>query len=643
MDGTSASGGKKDLMGLISRMNKVFVPEGRKKDLLEILNSTGRMSLTEAAEKIGLDNLQANKLAEQLRAEGRILIEKHYLKEPDLESVDYNTKQAGLSELSVKKVPVHTPEVPKARVTPPEMTASAEAKPGEAKVPEAKEKRREEKTIEIDVESYTVKVDDIHYSIRIVDTGDFVPHYLVAMPRIDFVTRALLDETKRALIGEIQIESREVFDPEKFQKLRTKFLTRAREKLKSVLQKASDEYIAVLSRILVNEMIGLGDMEYLLLDDNIEEVVVNSSRDVVWVYHRKHGWLKSNVLIPTEDLIMNYSSRVAREVGREITHLKPMLDAHLISGDRVNSTLYPISTQGNTITIRRFSRTPWTAIHLIDPKLQTFSPEIAAFLWMAVEYEMNVLIAGGTASGKTTILNALMPFMPANQRIISMEDTRELNLPEYLHWVPLTIRPTNPEGEGGVSMLDLLQNSLRMRPDRVIVGEVRARAETEVMFEAMHTGHSVYSTFHAERASEVIERITSPPMSIPPAVLKSLHLIVIQYRNRRTKQRKTFEVCEITKDESDVPTLNTLYKWNPITDTIDKMYPSIRVKDDLAMFTGMTESDIESDLHGKRMILEWMLENKIYGVNDVGRIVTEYYLDKQVVLDLIKSKDVKIK
>jgi len=231
--------------------------------------------------------------------------------------------------------------------------------------------------------------------------------------------------------------------------MKIKFLTKAKEKLKRVLSKESENSIAMLSRVLVNEMVGLGDIEYLLADSMLEEIVVNSSKDVVWAYHKRYGWLKTNIQISDEEMIRNYSSRVAREVGREITHMNPLLDAHLATGDRINATLFPISTSGNTITIRRFSRTPWTMVHMIDPAFGTISEEAAAFLWLAIEYEMSMLVSGGTASGKTSMLNALMPFMPANQRIISIEDTRELNLPDFLHWVPLTTRPPNPRGEGG--------------------------------------------------------------------------------------------------------------------------------------------------------------------------------------------------
>ncbi len=488
-----------------------------------------------------------------------------------------------------------------------------------------------------EVESYNISLDELTLEVKIMDVGDYVVHYQVCLPDIDFITSALLDETKRSLVGEIQFETQNILSPDKFRELRARFLERAKEKLAKVIKKASTGDISMLSRVIVNDMVGLGDIEYLLGDGHLEEIVVNSSKDVVWAYHKKYGWLKTNIQIPSEDMIMNYSMRIAREIGREITHLEPLLDAHLSTGDRINATLFPISTTGNTITIRRFSRTPWTMVHMIDPKFGAITPEAASFLWLAVEYELSMLISGGTASGKTSMLNALMPFMPANQRIISMEDTRELNLPEFLHWVPLTTRPSNPRGEGEVSMLELVENSLRMRPDRIIVGEVRKKRETEVLFEAMHTGHSVYGTFHANRAQEVIDRITGPPMSIPGLVMGSLPLVVIQHMNRKTGQRRTLEIAELVKGETELPKPNILYMWSAKKDKLLPASPSIRVKEELELFSGMDEKEIKEDLKGKQKILGWLLEHDIRGVNDVGKIITEYYIDKDAVLDLVEG------
>ncbi|MBM3309379.1 MAG: hypothetical protein FJY77_03910 [Candidatus Altiarchaeales archaeon] len=587
----------------------------KQEELLEIINKAGKIKLDDAAKKIGLKPEQVAKLAELLRRSDKIKVNFGFLKEPEFEILSSEAER---------------PEEKK-------------PKPGEVEVQKEVEVARpstkeEPPKKEVDVEKYDLVIGNVRLPARVVDTGDYVYHYMLSMPHIDFVTKALLDEVKRSLVGEIQIETRDIVDTEKFSRLKARFLVRSKEKLKTVLKKASEEQIELLSKIVVDEMIGLGNMEYLLSDDFVEDIVVNSSKDVVWIYHKKYGWLKTNILIPTEDMIRNYSSRIAREVGREITHLQPLLDAHLISGDRVNATLTPISSFGNTISIRRFSRVPWTMIHLLDPKVKTISLDAAAFLWLAIEYECSILVAGGTASGKTSMLNALMPFMPANQRILSMEDTRELNLPEYLHWVPMSIRAPNPQGEGEVSMLDLIVNALRMRPDRIIVGEVRRKREAEVLFEAMHTGHSVYGTFHAEQAYEVVDRITSPPMEIPGQVMKSLHLIVVQYRNRRTGQRRTFEITELTKEgEGNKPGLNTLFKWQPKSDMVEPLYPSVRIKDALELFGGLTEKETQEDLAGKKDILKWMLEKNIRNVNDVGKIVAQYYVDRNVVLDAVRG------
>jgi len=587
--------------------------EEKKTALLELVRSFGRLNLDTAAEKLNVDKKTIYVWSEQFKKQGILYIEPHFLKAPDIVAADK------LSKAIKKKAPEK--DLPK--------------KKGEKEKKPLKDTGQE-------IEKYNIKVGETEIPIKITNTGDYVYHYEIEFPHIDFVTRALLDETKRSLVGEIQIETHTILDAEKFNLIKTKFLKRAKEKLGAALKEASEDKVNILSRILVNEMIGLGDLEYLLADDFLEEVVVNNSRESVWIYHKNHGWIKTNLVIPTEDMVHNYSSRIAREVGREITHLEPLLDAHLASGDRVNATLFPISTAGNTITIRRFSRVPWTMVHMIDPKTKTLSVDAAAFLWLAVEFEFSILVAGGTASGKTTLLNALMPFMPANQRILSMEDTRELNLPGYLHWIPLTIRHPNPHGEGEISLLDLIQNSLRMRPDRIIVGEVRRKRETEVLFEAMHTGHSVYGTFHAEQAYEVIDRITNPPMNIPGTVLGSLHLVVVQYRNRRTGIRRTFEISELTKG-ADNPDLNTVFRWNPHSDDVESVYPSIRIKEELELFAGMTEKDVLENLAGKKKVLEYLLKKNIKEVDEVGMVVTKYYMNKEDVIDKVeKGKDIKI-
>jgi len=259
-------------------------------------------------------------------------------------------------------------------------------------------------------------------------------------------------------------------------------------------------------------------------------------------------------------------------------------------------------------------------------------------------------VAGGTASGKTSFLNAIMPFIPPNQRVISIEDTRELMLPKFMHWIPLTTREPNPEGKGEVSMLDLMVNSLRMRPDRIVLGEIRRQREAEVLFEAMHTGHSVYATLHADNAEQVRRRLISPPIELPESMLEALHLVIVQFRHRARGIRRTFELAEVVPKESERGfrvDINVLYRWNPKKDSFDKVIKSdslfdrsekTRLFDEISMRTGKKAKEIEEDLKEKQVILQYMLDNKINHVNAVGKMIAEVYRDKGYVLEAIKKK-----
>jgi flagellar protein FlaI len=265
------------------------------------------------------------------------------------------------------------------------------------------------------------------------------------------------------------------------------------------------------------------------------------------------------------------------------------------------------------------------------------SPEIAALLWLCIQYELNIMVAGGTASGKTSVLNSICSLIPATQRILSIEDTRELSLPEALHWnwVPMSSRKANPEGQGGVTMLDLMVESLRMRPDRIIVGEVRRKEQAETMFETMHTGHSVYSTMHADTVEQLESRLIEPPIEVPKTEIGALQLIVVQYRDRRKGARRTLEVAEILSQEGDDNSLalNYLFKWKPRTDTFEKINSSIRIMEVLNLHTGMTHSEIEKDLESKQNILVWMSRHKLKDVDKVGKVMKIYYKTPSIIIE----------
>ncbi|MBR9705382.1 CpaF family protein [Candidatus Pacearchaeota archaeon] len=487
------------------------------------------------------------------------------------------------------------------------------------------------------LESYEIIVDKAKVKVEIKKEKTHV-EYCLQVPEINIATLALLNEVRNELVTASNIGMKEILDPNAFNDIKKRFMSSAKELLESKLPKIKLEMKEFLIGKLMQDMLGLGEIEFLVNDISLEEIVIPTSKEPIRVYHKRYGWLKTNIKVSREDEIANYSNIIARRVGRQINVLSPLLDAHLISGDRVNSILYPISTKGNTITIRKFARDPYSIIDLINNK--TCDIDTAVLIWLAIEYEMNILISGGTASGKTVLLNACMPFIPPNHRVISVEDTRELMLPEFLYWTPLVTRLPNPEGKGGVTMLDLLINSLRMRPDRIILGEMRRQEEAMVLFEAMHTGHSVYATLHADSAAETVNRLTNPPLNIPHNLLKAVNLNVIMFRDRRKGIRRILQIAEFNSSQ-DRASANIIYRWVPEEDKIIKHSENSRFFEDISRNTGMNQKEINDNLNEKKIIIQSLIKNKIRDLNDFGSIINLYYSDKEELLRLISHNNIK--
>ncbi len=483
--------------------------------------------------------------------------------------------------------------------------------------------------------SYPIDVDGAKVTVEIKkDGGNYI--YSLNVPKFSLGTESLLRYVKNELITSATINLQELSEQESFVKMKKRFLGEINSILKEKLPHLEKETEQMLAGVLMQDMLGLGNIEFLINDPNLEEIVIQSSKEPIRVYSKKYGWLKTNISIPTEDNIINYANIIARRVGRQITVLDPLLDAHLLTGDRINAVLYPINSKGSTIIIRKFSRDPYTMIDLIKNK--TCNLEIASLIWLAVEYEMNILVSGGTASGKTSFLNACMPFIPPNHRIISIEDTRELVLPDFLYWNPLVTRTPNSEGKGKVTMLDLLVNSLRMRPDRIILGEMRKHEEAMVLFEAMHTGHSVYATVHADSAPETISRLTNPPISIPANLLKAVNLNVVMFRDRKKGIRRISQVAEFDT-EGDRANSNIIYRWVPEKDQIIVHRESMRFFEDLSRHTGLSESDIKKELEERKKILDWLIKNNLRSIKEVGNTIELFYQNKEKLTEMMRKND----
>ncbi|HSB47323.1 MAG TPA: type II/IV secretion system ATPase subunit [Candidatus Bilamarchaeum sp.] len=505
--------------------------------------------------------------------------------------------------------------------------------------PEPEEKEEQAPAVSVEprpkvalLSAYSFSSEGLPVEVKIFRRGDFVPRYEVTIPGIAEGTKLILEtKLKGELVTEVKLDISEILDPKKFEEVKAKFLEAAKKILERNFPSLPEDKKGILAVYLLQKTLGLGELEALLSDEQLEEVVVNNARDPVNVYHKKYGWCKTNLRLKSEETVYDYASMIARKVGRQINVLNPTLDAHLPTGDRVNATLFPISSFGNTITIRKFSKNPWTITSFIKSK--TVSSDVAALIWLCIQNELSLLVSGGTGSGKTSFLNAMSGLIPANQRIITIEDTRELTLPSFLHWVPMTVREPNPEGKGEVTMLDLMVNALRQRPDRILVGEIRRQREAEVMFEAMHTGHSVYATLHADNADQTISRLTNPPINVPHEMLDALAGIVVTFRHRRFNIRRVLEFAEMNKKgEADV-----IYRWDLKTDKTRGVKKMTALVDTLSLYSGLGEKEIEDDVAEKVEVLDWMVKRGYDGVDQVGEIVSSYYMSPEETLDTVRK------
>ena len=482
------------------------------------------------------------------------------------------------------------------------------------------------------IDEYNFNSKDIPIKITVYNKkGEFVPIYNVAISSLSRSTEIILEKIRKELVKQVSLGMVEITDVKKSTIIEEKFKETIRILIDRYFPDAVEETKGFLTTYLIQKSLGMGNIEILMDDRLLEEIAINSAEEPVWIYHKKHGWLKTNIFLGDEEQIIHYSTMIGRKVGRQISVLEPLLDAHIGEGDRVNATLMPISSHGNTITLRKFSRDPWTITSLL--RFGTISPSAAALIWEGIQYELSAIIAGGTASGKTSMLNVLANFFPPNQRIISIEDTREIRLPKFLHWLPMNTRMPNAEGKGGVTMLDLLVNSLRMRPDRILVGEVRRAKEAEVLFEAIHTGHSVYATFHANNVHEAITRLTSPPIDVPLSMMPGISMIIVQMRNRRTGLRRTFQIGEIMPDAKP----NVLMQLDLKKDVLCHANKSKAINDTLQLYTGNSPAEIKADLDEKEEILKYLVKKNIETIDSVGLLMARYYTEHDDLLKQIKS------
>jgi flagellar protein FlaI len=467
--------------------------------------------------------------------------------------------------------------------------------------------------------------------VQILKTEDYALSYRVSFQGIGDATKLLLMSFRRELATMVAIDPTRIEDKEYVDELNRKYIDASELLIDKYVPGTRPDVKKLLIAYILNIMLGLGELEAPLADDNLEEVAVNGARSQIWVFHKELGWCKTNIKPASEEMIYDQAEQIGRRTGKQITNLSPLMDAELPDGSRVNATLYPVSQTGNTITIRKFSKNPWTMPMMI--KNGTVSPDIAALTWLCIQNEMSIMFSGGTASGKTSFLNATSVFFPVNRRIISIEATRELSLPSFLQWIPMVSRQPNPEGKGEVTLYELMINALRQRPDIVVVGEVRTEKDAETLFEAIHTGHAVYGTVHADNAQDTIVRMTNPPINVPKIMMNALGAAVVLFRHRTKGIRRVLEFGEVLRTGD----INVLYRWNLADDRFVQIAEFTRLAEQLTLYGGLTRKEIASDVEEKMKVLNWMVANNVVDVDDAGSVVASYYKNPSKIMDVVNS------
>ena len=364
----------------------------------------------------------------------------------------------------------------------------------------------------------------------------------------------------------------------------------------------TSDRIAVLSYYLTRNFLGYGKLDAILRDDKIEDITCNGSNIPLYIYHRKYGNIKTNCIFTREELNKTVL-QLAQKADKQISLTSPLVDAALPNGARIQLTYSNIiSDKGSSFTIRKFKTAPITPTELIASN--TYSAELMAHIWLAVENRKSIIIAGGTASGKTSTMNAASFFIPESAKIVSLEDTREIQLP-HTNWLPLKTRETRTvETEGDITMFSLLKSALRQRPEYIIVGEVRGK-EAQTLFQAMNTGHTTFSTLHAGNVAEAVNRLTNDPINVPEAMFGALDLILIQglLHGNGKGYRRCLSLNEISTSGTDI-TCTPIFSWDHKTDRFLNKTETSTVFSRIADENGWDSTELQTRIQNRTRLLQ---------------------------------------
>ncbi len=394
------------------------------------------------------------------------------------------------------------------------------------------------------------------------------------------------------------------------------------------IEKATKEKIVYY---IVRDFVGYGPIDVLISDENIEDISCDGTGVPLFIFHKKYESLKATGAFEDDDVLNSFVVYLGQRCGKQVSVANPILDGTTWEGHRVQATYSrEITTRGSSFTIRRFKEKPFTPVELIQ--YNTASPEMVAYLWIAMEHGKSMMCCGGTASGKTATLNAAALFIRPGAKIVSIEDTREINLP-HENWIPgVTRSGVGEKGVGGkaageIDMFDLVRAALRQRPNYILVGEVRGK-ETYTMFQAMATGHPTCSTMHADSVKSMVNRLENPPINTPRILLTALNFVIVQKHARvgSSTVRRITQMVELVGFEPETNELitNTVYEWDSGTDTFVYKGHSF-ILDELMEMKNMTHEEMDIEFQRRVDIVNYLVEKNTTDFKEIAELVVSYY------------------
>ncbi len=467
--------------------------------------------------------------------------------------------------------------------------------------------------------------------------------YHVIEPKLNHDEKLILGFIEQTLVDVLDLQPSDldkeeigVYIRKKFEQVVEDYSVRLGDE-ESTEQESKDRLLYYVYR----DFIGEGPIDIFTHDPMIEDISCDGPHQPVFIYHRKYESLTSSVRFRGHDQLDSFVIRLAQRAGKHVSISEPILDATMRDGSRLQATLAKeVSTFGSTFTIRKFREVPFSPVDLV--RFGTMSSQMLSYLWMIIANRQSAIYSGGTASGKTTAINAIMLFIPPSMKVITIEDTRELNIPQP-NWIAGLTRggfgPRDAHGRqaGEIDMFQLLKNALRQRPEYIIVGEVRG-AEAYNLFQAMATGHAAYGTMHADSVDAVIHRLESDPINIPRALLEALDVVAVQIQTRvgGKRVRRTKQITEIVGLDPNTREIltNEVFHWEPATDEFIFSGVSYSLER-IAAENGLDSDQVLAEMDDRRRVIEWMVKMEVREYKIVAEIINAFFFDKKKIMALV--------